>query len=204
MATGTRCRPGRRLRPLYALELRGRTARSPSTREVRMPPQLHARPKRSTRPSEGMVCSRAFPSVRASARHDGQRLHECGIQDREALVKAGALLVEIGDQLNLEVSPISCRRMPRRSRRVPRCGRWVGRNSPPGDPRGPGGISQGIGAASCAARGCKCALRKPSTYGLFCPFCAPPRSVPNHSLSLGLAHDRWVSVRVIDVSIRCN
>ena len=130
MATGTRCRPGRRLRLLYALELRGRTARSPSTREVRMPPQLHARPKRSTRPSEGMVCSRAFPSVRASARHDGQRLHECGIQDREALVKAGRCWLRSAINSTFRLSPISCRRMPRRSRRVPRCGRWVGGTAP--------------------------------------------------------------------------
>src|SRR5437899_4469125 len=57
MATGTRRRPGRRLRPLCALELRDRTARLPSTREVRMPPQVHARLKRSTRPSEGAACS---------------------------------------------------------------------------------------------------------------------------------------------------
>ena len=70
-----------------------------------MPPQLHARPKRSTRPSEGTACSRLphLPSVRASARHDGRRLHQCGIQDSEALVQAGAPLVEIGDPLNLEV-----------------------------------------------------------------------------------------------------
>ena len=47
--------------------------------------------------------SLAFPSVRASARHDGRRLHQCGIQDSEALVQAGAPLVEIGDPLNLEV-----------------------------------------------------------------------------------------------------
>ena len=46
--------------------------------------------------------SLAFPvSVRASARHDG-RLHECGIQDSEASVQAGAPLVEIGDPLNLQ------------------------------------------------------------------------------------------------------
>ena len=31
----------------------------------------------------------------ASARHDGRRLHECGIQDGEALIQAGAPLVEI-------------------------------------------------------------------------------------------------------------
>src|SRR6266700_2339743 len=105
MATGTRRRPGRRLRPLYALALRGRTARSPTPDEVRMPPQLHARPKRSTRPSEARraLGSFAFPSVRASARHDGRRLHECGIQDSEALVQAGAPLVEIGDPFNLKV-----------------------------------------------------------------------------------------------------
>jgi HlyD family secretion protein len=30
-------------------------------------------------------------------------LHECGIKDSEALVQAGAPLVEIGDPLNLEV-----------------------------------------------------------------------------------------------------
>jgi hypothetical protein len=47
--------------------------------------------------------SLAFPSVRASARHDGRRLHECGIQDSEALVQAGAPLVDIGDPLDLEV-----------------------------------------------------------------------------------------------------
>src|SRR5258708_20284440 len=77
MARGTRRRPGRRLRPLYALELRGRAARSPSTREVRMPPRLHARPKRSTRPSEATACSRLprRPVSTASARHDGRRLH---------------------------------------------------------------------------------------------------------------------------------
>src|SRR5438093_5223282 len=107
MATGTRRRPRRRFRPLYSLELCGRTARSPSTRdEVRMPSQLHARPKRSTRPSEARraLGSFAFPSVRASARQDGRRrLHECGIKDSEALVQAGAPLVEIGDPFNLEV-----------------------------------------------------------------------------------------------------
>ena len=54
MAIGTRRRPGRRLRPLYALELRGRTTRD----EVRMLPQFHARPRRSTRPSGGTACSR--------------------------------------------------------------------------------------------------------------------------------------------------
>src|SRR5258708_2621420 len=65
MATGT------------PLELRGRAARSPSTREVRMPPRLHARPKRSTRPSEATACSRLprRPVSTASARHDGRRLH---------------------------------------------------------------------------------------------------------------------------------
>jgi hypothetical protein len=70
MATGTRRRPGRQLRPLYALELRGRTARSPSTRdEIRMPPQLHARLKRSTRPSGGHgLLPAPLASVRASAR----------------------------------------------------------------------------------------------------------------------------------------
>jgi hypothetical protein len=58
MATGTRRRPERRLCPLCALELQGRTARSPSTRdELRIPPRLHARPKRSTRPSEGTARS---------------------------------------------------------------------------------------------------------------------------------------------------
>src|SRR5882672_8381079 len=31
--------------------------------------------------------SLAFPSVRASVRHDGRRLHECGIQDSDALVQ---------------------------------------------------------------------------------------------------------------------
>jgi hypothetical protein len=39
----------------------------------------------------------------ASARHDGRRLHECGIQDSETSIQAGAPLVEIGDPLNLEV-----------------------------------------------------------------------------------------------------
>ena len=52
--------------------------------------------------------SLAFPSVRASARHDGRRLHECGIQDSETLVQAGAPLVEIGDPLNLEVVADGC------------------------------------------------------------------------------------------------
>jgi len=71
-----------------------------------MPSQLHARPKRSTRPSEARraLGSFAFPSVRASARQDGRRrLHECGIKDSEALVQAGAPLVVIGDPFNLEV-----------------------------------------------------------------------------------------------------
>src|SRR5229473_6814526 len=70
-----------------------------------MPPRLHARPKRSTRQSEGTACSRLprLPVSTASARHDGRRRHECGIQDREALVQARAPLVEIGDPLNLEV-----------------------------------------------------------------------------------------------------
>jgi hypothetical protein len=59
---------------LYALELRGWTARSPSTRdEVRMPPQLHARLKRSTRPSEGTACSQ-LPCLQY-ARLRGRRLY---------------------------------------------------------------------------------------------------------------------------------
>jgi hypothetical protein len=41
-------------RPLYALEVRGRTARSPSTRdEVQMPPERHTRLIGSIRPSQG-------------------------------------------------------------------------------------------------------------------------------------------------------
>src|SRR5258708_14274220 len=58
MTTGTRRRPTSRLCRLYALELRGRTARLPPTRdEVRIPPLVHARPKRSARPPEGTARS---------------------------------------------------------------------------------------------------------------------------------------------------
>jgi hypothetical protein len=57
---------------------------------------------RGHRRARRVPVSLAFPSVRAPARHDGRRLHECGIQDGEALLWAGAPLIGIGDPLNLE------------------------------------------------------------------------------------------------------
>jgi hypothetical protein len=95
-----------------------------------------------------------FPSVRASARHDGRRLHECGIQDSEALVQAGAPLVEIGDPLNLKVvADLLSADATQIEKGAAGADRWVGRNSPPGDPHGPGGISKGIGARNRGATG---------------------------------------------------
>jgi hypothetical protein len=132
MATEIRRRPGRRLCPLYALEFRGQTAPSPSTRdEVRMPPQLHARPKCSTRPSEARPAPRlsCLPSVRACARHDGRRLDAAF--DQEKAPVAGRRRVLVGADVTFKINSAklftAAARVPLLVNRARPCGLLCGR-----------------------------------------------------------------------------